>query len=241
MRSRRGNILFLILLAIVLFAALSYAIMSQRDQAGGGMSREAANAAAADIDNFVVNLSAGVQRMMLVKGIPLAQVDFRDPDNYNYNGTKRDSANQNCQTNECNVFHPDGGGVISRNFASYGITEMPQPGYLGVYVANGSREYLVANFVNVGTSQSEVITTVNNIKPEICRAYNRRMGISECPNVSGSGSWTAFWGTPGVVETNLASSSVNTWSGTEINGKQSFCLCGNNPSRGMVYYAIVPR
>ena len=65
---QRGNILFLILLAVVLFAALSYAVTSQRD-GGKNASGESAKSHASALLQYAALVENTVHRMVMVGGI----------------------------------------------------------------------------------------------------------------------------------------------------------------------------
>ena len=76
-RKSRGNILFLILLAVVLFAALSYAVTAA--MRGGGTKSagsESAELAAAEILQWFTAVDNAVMRMNLVGGIAYEDISF---------------------------------------------------------------------------------------------------------------------------------------------------------------------
>lgn len=68
-KTEQGNTLFLILIAVVLFAALSYAISSS-SRGGGDISKEAASISAAAIMQFPAAVEMGIFRMRLNGIIP---------------------------------------------------------------------------------------------------------------------------------------------------------------------------
>jgi len=240
MRTQRGNILFLILLAVVLFAALAYAVTSaMRGGTQEGMSKEAANAAASDIASWLASVDQGVQRMMLVNNILVEQIDVYDTNNFNYGGTIRANKNENCTTDACQIFNPNGGGVISRSFAKYGGTM--GDGYMSHYVAAGSKEYLVKSIQDLGTPLNDVVIQVSGIKLEICKAYNRLQNLPDCPSASQTGTFTGFYGAPGVATTNLDSSSAYVITGQLIKGRHSFCRCNPSSNIGAIDHAIIIR
>lgn len=67
-RSQRGNILFLILLAVILFAALSYAVTSSMRGGGNNAAKESAQTEASHILNYFTQIDTAVQRMMMTGG-----------------------------------------------------------------------------------------------------------------------------------------------------------------------------
>lgn len=97
-RRQRGNALFLILIAVILFAALSYAI-TQSNRSSGDAS-EVAGIGASSILEYSTALSNGLMRMQL-RGGDMAAADFTAPSDAGFSaGTP---ANQ--------VFHPSGAAV----------------------------------------------------------------------------------------------------------------------------------
>lgn len=64
MRRENGNALFLILIAVALFAALSYAITNSR-RGGGNIDRETATLNAASLVQMTTLLRSAADRMVL--------------------------------------------------------------------------------------------------------------------------------------------------------------------------------
>ena len=65
MKFAKGNALFLILIAVALFAALSYAV-TQSGRGGSGIDREQADILAAQIMNQVAAIQAQIQRLEII-------------------------------------------------------------------------------------------------------------------------------------------------------------------------------
>lgn len=72
--SERGNALFLILIAVALFAALSYAV-TQSGRGSGTIDRETSMIAAGQITQYPASLRTAVTRMVIT-GISASYVDF---------------------------------------------------------------------------------------------------------------------------------------------------------------------
>ncbi len=102
--SQRGNILFLILLAVVLFAALSYAVTSGMRGGGNDASPEKAQALASQIVNHATLVENTIQRLK-VSGCRDTEISFQ-------NGTFGGYTNSNSPADmHCRVFNPAGGGL----------------------------------------------------------------------------------------------------------------------------------
>lgn len=100
---QRGNILFLILLAVVLFAALSYAVTSSMRGDGKNASGEKAQLDQAVMDNYTAAVNAGTLRLQM-RGC--STIDYTPPSGWA-------SESHNCQ-----LFHPDGAGVTYIDFGT---------------------------------------------------------------------------------------------------------------------------
>lgn len=74
-RNERGNALFLILIAVALFAALSYAV-TQTGRGGGGTNKEQSVLAAGQITDYPAGVRTSVQRMILTNNATATTADF---------------------------------------------------------------------------------------------------------------------------------------------------------------------
>ena len=91
-----GNVLFLILIAVALFAALSYAVTSSNRSGAGNISKEKAQLSQGIIDSYMASINTGVMRLQM-RGCTV--IDYTPPAQW-VAGEKK-----------CFLFHPEGGGV----------------------------------------------------------------------------------------------------------------------------------
>lgn len=104
--SESGNVLFLILIAAALFAALSYAVTQSSRSGGGATEREGYNLAASEISNYATAISAAVTRL-IATGCSSEEISFYTPTVAStvwYQHTPE-------VDDECKIFHPSGAGV----------------------------------------------------------------------------------------------------------------------------------
>lgn len=99
----RGNALFLILIAVALFGALSYAI-TQSGRGGGNIAREEAMIKQARLENYQAAITAAVMRLTLPGTCTAAQISYETPAGANANPSAPSDKS-------CHIFHPNGGGV----------------------------------------------------------------------------------------------------------------------------------
>jgi hypothetical protein len=98
-KKNSGNVLFLILIAVVLFAALSHAVTST-NRGSGSIQTESDRLAVAELENYIVNVTTAVERLKIDGCMTY---DYTPPQNW-LPGSKR-----------CHVFHPDGGGAYYKD------------------------------------------------------------------------------------------------------------------------------
>ena len=117
--SQNGNVLFLILIAVILFAVLSYAVT--RSSRGGGPSADAdkKNLDVSATLQYLTGIRAAIQRMM-INGCDETQISFEMPATGTY------YHNPNSPTDKhCNVFDPAGGGISFRQIGSLVLMLFP--------------------------------------------------------------------------------------------------------------------
>lgn len=181
MKTERGNILFLILLAVVLFAALSYAVTQSTRGGGNNATAENAKAGAASLFQFYDQLDAAILRMRMTGGIPIENISFQFMRLNGDGNTQSSFSTSNCTVDTCKLFKPDGGGAVARNFTTYALapdgTSNPAP---------GENLYVMMDFPYAGTSLNDIVVTTIGIKPEVCAAVNDALGITAAPVRAGN-------------------------------------------------------
>ncbi len=110
-----GNALFLILIAVALFAALSYAV-TQSGRGGGNIDREQTALEAAQLIQYITQVQTAVDKMMLLNGCTDTTLSVLiDSDEDGVRETNGNDAGYNSSSpsdESCDVFAPNGGGVI---------------------------------------------------------------------------------------------------------------------------------
>ena len=155
--SEKGNALFLILIAVALFAALSYAI-TQSGRGGGSIDRETAMIAASQITQYPSSLRTAITRMVIT-GVAVSQVDFTNPST----GL------------ETEVFDYSGGGAtVQTPPSSSGATAW---GYKDVKDAtNGYYIWDVGSNTNI--IGRDIVAYLPSVSIAVCQQINKGLGIS---------------------------------------------------------------
>lgn len=163
----RGNALFLILIAVALFAALSYAV-TQSGRGGASADKERAVLMAAKIVQYASQVRTAVQRMTLT-GTAIADLKFCTTGVTDCNIT----AGNLCTTGTDCVFAPEGGGVP--------VIDLPDGASTGAntwrFVEDGAT--FAFNMEGVGTNTAEIaMYTTGSLTLAVCEEINRGLGLS---------------------------------------------------------------
>lgn len=201
----RGNILFLILLAIVLFAALSYAVTSSMRGGGRDAGSENAELGAAQILQWFTAVDNAVMRMEL-SGIKYEDMSFvYDGKYYGGNPLNNYMNNTRCTSDTCRIFKPDGGGVAPPDFLKYGTKD--PTGASGSSLSPGGAVLLMAQWPGAGTDLNDVTVFLYYISIDVCTAIRNKLSQSITPVVGGTpvyGHVAADWDNPAYIYTTNA-------------------------------------
>lgn len=159
MYSQRGNALFLVLIGVALFAALSYTI-TRSGRGNGDIQREKRILAAAQLAQHGATLRAGATRMIITGQETRSTI-------------KVNAANWliPCTTGTDCLFSPDGGGV----------TPPKLPANLGTpiqYFMQPSDGY---GIMNLSMDAPALFWEVDDLPEQVCRMINAGLGITGIP------------------------------------------------------------
>lgn len=158
-KDERGNVLFLILIAVALFAALSYAVTSSTRSSGGDAGSETNLISSAQITQYPSSVGTSIVRM-IISGTGIDEIRFNRPGEYD----ELDSLG-------IGVFHPNGGAA----------TYIPAPadvmvdGNAGQWVFNADLE--VPDIGITGVNGNDIIAFLIGVKQSICRKINEEHGL----------------------------------------------------------------
>ncbi len=183
---QKGNALFLILIAVALFAALSYAV-TQSGRGGGSVDREQASINAAQMIQYAHQIEVAFNRLVLA-GCDPSVIDVHHPDT--------PTSLRNLATpadGSCDVYEAAGGGVPAVTFPdSFYTGPIVQTGGMVVYNSSGIED--------VGTIEPELYLYTGPLTEDICFEINRQLDIS-----LNAGSVAQFIGGPGFPGADFSS------------------------------------
>lgn len=158
-QNSKGNVLFLILIAVALFAALSFAVVnSTRTGDDGGVQKTTDRLKAQQFIDFGDNVRLAVQRLR-INGVSTANLDFG-----------RNATGSNA------VFHPDGGGAV------WIEPPLNAQGPSGPYVWNFELPSGGWDVDGVGSIAPDTFIWIVGLSEGVCREINGLMGhASEIP------------------------------------------------------------
>lgn len=176
LRAAHGNALFIILIAVALFAALSYAV-TQSGRGGGSVNKEQIVIKAANMVQYATNLRTAVQRMVL-NGTTAANLDLWTTAVYTP-----------CTTGADCIFAAAGGGATSQRLPDLGDMDFFHDGlwrYSEVSDGVALRKKLPGNqFEEIGTTAADAYIysyiTYNTNGKELCTQINKNLGITGIP------------------------------------------------------------
>ena len=164
-QNEKGNVLFLILIAVALFAALSYAV-TQSSRSGGDSGRETNILNSAQLSQYPNSIRTAVLRQS-IEGTDVTSVRFNPPADF-----------ANLDSTNIGVFHPDGGGAVFQNAP----TDMMASGggnTTGAWAYNMDFEVPNIGVSAAGSAGNEMIAFLPGVSEAICRRINDEAGIPE--------------------------------------------------------------
>jgi len=228
MRRQCGNVLFLILIAVALFAALSYAVTYSSRTGDSSITNEKAKIYAAQITQFGTQLENAVMRMR-INNIPIYGIDFSSPN------TAYPAANGTCTNDLCKMFNVNGGGVEPITFDD----RMFDTTLIGAGSAGIFKKYVLRSIsvLEIGSDEDDLVLLLHSIDQKICSQINRKNGIIDSgnPPTEVFSGFTNYSGTLTSFPTTTGEMGGPT---SPFRGKRSFCGYFN-ATWGYIYYHVI--
>ena len=245
-----GNVLFLILIAVALFAALSYAVTQSSRSGGSGSEREQGIVNAAGLTQYASSIRTAILRMT-INNVGIDNVNYKNPGDADY-ATEVGTDGSNF------MYHPDGGGATFQlapdNVLTTNATNTTAGDVDGEW---HFRDGL--SITDLGSTQSEVVAYLTDVTVGVCEELNRRYGIATGldPNVAvyniadAHVDETIATGTADNTNTTYIASGGGTAPGgtwpTALDGEPFGCFCNSGTSpcpanaQFVYYHTLVER
>lgn len=197
-----GSVLFLILIAVALFAALSYVVVKTSRVSGGGLNEEQVRLGAAAINQYVVLLRKEILELTVGRQCKIENLDWRNEYWKRLDGTPSPGVNH-VPTNPkdgCAVFSDYGGPVFSNaDFSKYAAPtfDAVSPGWR---VKAGHSTMSWVNRKNDGSEKNDIAIIISGMSHEMCsyllNPKTRPTGVIEAyasspdPNYDPGVTWT---------------------------------------------------
>lgn len=235
-QAQEGNVLFLILIAVALFAALSYAV-TQSSRGGNNASKETNILNSAQITQYPTQVRTAVLRMMIDGNDP-ANIMFNTPADFNTLSTDG--------TTRLGVFHPRGGEAVY---------QQPASGLVNTTVNSDQRWFFNGNFEigNIGLpGTGEIIAFLPGISSAMCTKLNEEYGITDIPEFGSDVLTQTSTANSTNVDSSLGSGTDSATNATsydgdlghidfpsELDGQPFGCFENDTASGEYVYYHVL--
>lgn len=222
-----GNVLFLILIAVALFAALTYAITNSTRGVGANTSNETNSTAFSTIQTNIINISQGLQRVRYANGCSENSISFEHANfpasTMAYGGDDTTYNNPAAPLDKrCHVFEEAGGGAY-----------VPKPLPINQGASFSPARYKIRTGINlagIGTTAPELLLVVGPLKDDLCRYINTKSDVTGIPldgaiinSVHFTGSYPALSATFGIT------------------GKPFYCFNNYSPQQNYYIQSLIDR
>lgn len=169
-KSEKGNVLFLILIAVALFAALSYAVTQSTRSGSGTADKEKSLLSSASMTQYPTALRTSIIRMVL-GGTDVADIVFNAPATF---GAVSDLTQA--------VFHPTGGGAVYQEAPADLMSGNSQ----GTWFFNANWDIVQIGLDGAGGN--DVIAFLPGISQNVCRQVNEEFSMlnTGCTSTDGA-------------------------------------------------------
>ena len=236
MLKQKGNVLFIILIAVALFAALTYAITSS-SRGGSNMDNERGAINATDYLSYGQGMEKMVARM-LSNEISENGLSFENTVWKQYDGADVMAANAACTTPACKMFDPAGGGLSVKTFNTQTVGSPANAD-----VQSGHGVVYALKVTGVGSVAHDLVLMIAILDQNTCIQINKSLGITNTGGVPPADTWEgairytgAFTGGP-----NDATDEIGDMA-TDITRKTAGCITRSGGAYGSsdnYYYQVL--
>lgn len=169
MKNNSGNILFVILIVVALFAALTFAVNQSNKTGTNNSSRETSTINGAVLAQYTASIRAAIQRMT-TDGKPLLDVKFNPPSDF-----------ASLTPLTAGVFHSTGGGVIYQTAPS-ALIDIQGSNLTGIWTFSLNYEVAGVGSSSAGSLDgNDLVAFQVGIKKDVCEQINKKLGLPTSP------------------------------------------------------------
>jgi len=174
MNTQSGNVLFIILIAVALFAALGFAVSQGNQNSGKTINEEQAGLYATEILEYAQSVANAVGQLRL-RGCDETEISFENDIVSGYTNANAPS------DNTCHVFHPEGGGLNWKIHPAEALASTTAPNdSWAIYISNEIEE--VGTTINEDESV-DLTLFLKNLSLNVCLEINDLVNVQ---NTSGN-------------------------------------------------------
>jgi hypothetical protein len=224
-----GNVLFLILIAVALFAALSYAV-TQSTRGGGDAGREKSVISIASTLQQAAAIKQAVLRMKLINGCDDNDISFHSSQ-FPYTHFQHTPS----APDTCNIFHGDGGGVAftQPDLSLLDSSKSATIDY-GNWSLTGGVQFVGAGDVDgsAGCPGCDLTLILASLTQDVCQEINDNLGISGIPTYGDSVETGSF---PSI----LFSGTYAAWDTVNVDYNTQGCFEELNDDQRYLYFNVL--
>lgn len=176
-KKERGNVLFIIMIAVALFAALAYTVTGSTRSSGGDASKEQTQLDGTEIIQYATTLRSAILRMKLSNGCTDQQISFETPLLSNY-------INPNAPADgTCHVFKPQGGNIPYQR-PPKGASKIDASYFFGGTQNIASLEFRWNSTLESATETFDLLLILEDIDEKLCTEIQTKLNGTSIPSTS---------------------------------------------------------
>lgn len=215
--AQSGNVLFMILIAVVLFGALGYAVTGMMRGSGGkGVSQEQAKIYAAEIIQYAQSVKDTIRTLQISNDCADEDISFENSDVTGYEHTPP-------AKDACKVFDNRGGGM---NFTQLNRNNSE----IGLYFTGASR------VLGLGSAERDLVLISYGIDDETCKNLNKSVKINNSDTIPNDN--VGYFLFTGAYS---GSSRIIGDTATNLEGKTAGCYFHVVQDRNEFFYVLIAR
>lgn len=233
-KSEAGNVLFLILIAVALFAALSYAVTQSTRSGGGDASSETNLVNSAQITQYPASIKTAIARMIVSNSVTAEELEFNAP-----------AAFSSLTSDGVGVFHPSGGGATYALAPESVIDTSLNPSKAWIFNTENEIKNIGQTDATAPThATADTIAFLPGVKLAICQKIHDQLGLATTFAADETGinyvtSQTDAAGTStDHILTNATNGTIGTLA-TELVGQPQGCF--KDGTKYIYYHVLIER